>query len=605
MLREFLKDHDVYSLLAPKSRRITYPTFADRAAWQKLGRQEQEEILKLGEWAVSHPYPNLTADQYMAFTRTGNRIIFQNPYYERRRMLHYAALALCLTGDTEKYLDTVINGLWLICEESSWCISAHNNMGMLFQHPAAMRPLPDVESPVIDLFAAQTAAGVAWVIYLVGEELDKVTPLLRRRAALEIEKRIFVPFMTRDDFWWMGLIHNRPLNNWTTWILSNVMDALVIMEQDDHRLANALTRGMWMLDGYINSMPADGGCEEGIHYWNVAGAAMEDCLDVLWQATEGKIDFYGEEKIARILAYPLHVHAAGTWYLNFADCDAQPLMSGERLYHAGKMTHNPALMALGAEVLQVQPTIVVLDTPQLGRMLSRLFHPVEMPENASSRINGHLENLQVYSWPRGDFYAAIKGGNNGEGHGHNDVGSVLLYADGLPQVVDMGNTVYSAKSFGPGRNELMHVRSGYHNVAMINGVEQGHTAENKANVLEANDDGARMELKDAYPDAAGLTGYERSLRMDDNEVTLQDHITLKAPGEVAWVFMTREKPVVDAGCINLGHCVLHCDKGLTATVEEIPITDERMARNFPGSLFRLILTSKGRQDYQETFVFKK
>ena len=54
-----------------------------------------------------------------------------------------------------------------------------------------------------------------------------------------------------------------------------------------------------------------------------------------------------------------------------------------------------------------------------------------------------------------------------------------------------------------------------------------------------------------------------------------------------------------------GHCVLHCDKGLTATVEEIPITDERMARNFPGSLFRLILTGKGRQDYQETFVFKK
>ena len=33
MLREFLKDHDVYSLLAPKSRRITYPTFADRAAF--------------------------------------------------------------------------------------------------------------------------------------------------------------------------------------------------------------------------------------------------------------------------------------------------------------------------------------------------------------------------------------------------------------------------------------------------------------------------------------------------------------------------------------------------------------------------------------------
>ena len=59
---------------------------------------------------------------------------------------------------------------------------------------------------MIDLFAAQTAMILSFVVYLTGAALDSVTPQVTRRVHLEIEKRILVPFETRDDFWWMGFL---------------------------------------------------------------------------------------------------------------------------------------------------------------------------------------------------------------------------------------------------------------------------------------------------------------------------------------------------------------------------------------------------------------
>ena len=40
------------------------------------------------------------------------------------------------------------------------------------------------------------------------------------------------------------------------------------------------------------------------------------------------------------------------------------------------------------------------------------------------------------------MYLSAKGGNNGESHNHNDVGSFVLYCDGKPAVIDVGTGVY-------------------------------------------------------------------------------------------------------------------------------------------------------------------
>ena len=67
-----------------------------------------------------------------------------------------------------KYLDQIANGIWLICEESFWGVPAH-----LYIQKADLG-LPDPRDPIVDLFAAQTAALVATAVYLLGDTLDKV-----------------------------------------------------------------------------------------------------------------------------------------------------------------------------------------------------------------------------------------------------------------------------------------------------------------------------------------------------------------------------------------------------------------------------------------------
>ena len=164
--------------------------------------------------------------------------------------------------------------------------------------------------------------------------------------------------------------------------------------------------------------------------------------------TGGCVTFWDQEKIRRIGAFPLHSHIAGPWYWNFADCDAKPMMDGERIYAYGRHTGNPALCALGAAM---GTPIIPRDTPQMNRVLDALFRalaPCPYPE-AEKQVS--LPRLQVFARQWGTLYVACKGGHNGENHNHNDVGTFLLFHRGEPVIVDAGNMVYTAKTFSQER----------------------------------------------------------------------------------------------------------------------------------------------------------
>ena len=197
MFEAFLKQNDLAALLKPREARRPFPAGCERERWHALPEDAKRELLDWGREALSG-YPVLCATQFMAFVRTGDRQAYEAPYFKRRMNLMGAALAECIQWDGT-YLDAVIDGLWLICEESSWVVSAHNGSSHAHQRPASERPLPDIQNPYIDLFAAQTAATLAHVLALLQRRLDAVSPLIARRVRLEIERRVLLPFMTRDD----------------------------------------------------------------------------------------------------------------------------------------------------------------------------------------------------------------------------------------------------------------------------------------------------------------------------------------------------------------------------------------------------------------------
>ena len=573
-----------------------FPPASDRDAWDDVDPADRADLLSLAENWRGKPYPLLTAGMFASFIRTGSRRDCETPYFARRVKLCSAALHVCLTGGNE-LLPDVEDGLVLLCEESVWAISAHAGL-------TAGHPFPDASRTIVDLFAAQTAMILSFITQLLA---DRLHPDLQERVRREVERRVLRPFMESNDEWWMGYVR-KDLNNWTPWIISNILMTANVWRWGSAALVE---RACMMLDRWLRVVPADGGCDEGAGYWNMAGGAFLDCLMAL-ESMCG-VDLWQQEKVRRMMAYPERVYLGSGWFANFADCDARPYISGERLQYAGEKTGNAALVRMGME-MRGQPSKEVIDTPHLSRVLMRLFsRPAAADGEESAAKDVWLPDLQVRivegrticrdsaqgSHPV-QTIAAMKGGNNAENHNHNDVGSFLIAVNGQMQAVDAGNMVYTAKTFSDRRYELWNCRAMYHNVPLIGGFEQQPGARYAAREVECLADGLQLDIAGAYPEEAGVTRCLRRMTLpkDSCIFSLQDGIELASPMPVTWVFMLRDEPVLeqeDKCCHGreTNYFVEWRDtEELTAVVERIEITDARMKNSYPGSLWRLTLTAQ-------------
>ncbi|MBQ2952389.1 MAG: heparinase II/III family protein [Clostridia bacterium] len=570
-----------------------FPPVRDRAAWEAVDSADRDDLLALAEKWRDRPYPLLTAGMYAAFCRTGSRRDCEAPYFARRVKLIAAALHVCITGEMGD-LPIVEDGLWLICEETTWAISAHAEL-------SAAHPFPDAGRTIIDLFAAQTGMILSFICQLLEVTLH---PDLRERVRREVERRILRPFMTYDGEWWMGFVR-KDLCNWTPWIVSNVMMAANVWDYD---CAKLYPRACGMLDRWLACVPEDGGCDEGAGYWNMAAGAFLDCLMLLEHTADVRL--WDVPKVQRMMAYPELMHLGGGWFANFADCDARPYISGERLQYAGLKTGNAALVRMGVEMWG-RPSREVSDTPHLSRLLMRLFSRPAVTEGSDNRMKDvWLPDLQVRlvetrDWCGGSHgpkelrtIAAMKGGHNAESHNHNDVGSFVLAINGQMHVVDAGNMVYTAKTFSDRRYELWNCRSVYHNVPIIGGFEQCNGLQYAARDVEALPDGLALDMAAAYPAQAGVHRCARKLQLTGAMLSVMDEIDLACAQPVTWVFMLRDEPVIEAEdqCCHGRETNFFIEwrdtEALTASAEPIEITDARMAKSYPGSLWRLMLTAE-------------
>ena len=201
-------------------------------------------------------------------------------------------------------------------------------------------------------------------------------------------------------------------------------------------------------------------------------------------------------RIRNILCFPLRVEIGNGWFANFADCDARPFISGERMETAGQKTGEAALTALGT---RMRGTVEdqLNDVPHLTRALDLLFHaPAGETETAAERkTDTWLPDLQVRLVRRGAWTLVCKGGNNGENHNHNDVGSFILSLHGEPAVVDAGNMVYTAKTFSGERYTLWNVQSAWHNLPEFGGCGQRAGGEYAARNVACLPDGMQLDME--------------------------------------------------------------------------------------------------------------
>ncbi len=582
----------VQAALLPPGQWHPFPRAAERAAWTGLPADLRQGILAAGEAALVGPWASLRATGYLAYVRTGDRVANQGPRIERRQRLIKLVLAECVEGQG-RFLDEIADGIWATCEETYWGYSAH-----VFMQRAGSG-LPDVTEPTVDLGVGETGAMLAWTSYLLGPQLDDVSPLLRKRIRYECERRLLAPCFDRADFWWMSWDdQGHGINNWNPWIVSNWLSTALLLEEDPERRARHVEKGQRVLDNYLNTLPDDGGCDEGPGYWGRAGASLFDALSWMDSASAGRISIFDHPLIRNVGRYIMLAHINRDWFINFADARARNRTDGALIYRFGQAVHDPELAAFGAWVWQNGPAFEPGFDRSLGRVLPQLFVTAELnrqPADAPLPRDGWLPDLQVMiardagGTNRGLTLVA-KGGHNAENHNHNDVGSYLAYLDGEPLIIDAGPEAYTGRTFSAERYQIWTMRSGWHNVPLINGAEQAPGREHAARDLHyASDDQAArfgLELADAYPAAAGITSWRRDYALVRGQsLRIHDTYTINQPSAPTELhhLTHRAVTVLRPGVLRLGPApsaptgrgaeLSYDPKQLTVEIESREVTD--------------------------------
>lgn len=583
--------------LMDRDRWKPYPVAADRAAWSALPEDALKRMAAAGEEQVGKPWPMLPATLFLEYRRNGNRSRFEAVCSARRSRLRELVLAECAVGNG-RFLDEIVNGVWAVCEETSWVYPAHLSM------QKAGHGLPDIAEPVVDLFNAETAAQMAWALYLLEPQLGKINPLIPERIRLEIDRRILTPCMERNDFSWMGLDDKRhSLNNWTPWIDSNWLTCALLVERDAARRTAAVHRAMRSVDCWLNSYYPDGGCDEGPGYWGRAGASLFDCLDLLHSASAGTIDFYRDPLVGEIGRYIYRAHIAEDWFINFADASASNHIAADLVFRYGRAIGDEKMAAFGADGAQRHG-----DFPResIGRTLPALFNLKALREAKRYQPlvrDVWLPGIEVMAARATEgsttgLYLAAQGGHNAESHNHNDVGNFIVFADGKPAIIDIGVETYTAKTFSPQRYEIWTMQSAYHNLPTIGGVMQAAGRQFEATSVSHRADAKEavfaLDLAKAYPPAAGILSWKRTLRMDrsNNEIEVVERYSLSKPSAITLTLMTPCRPVSAApGRLSLEGTVevLFDGNVLKPEIEEIKITDGRLRSSWGERLYRVLL----------------
>lgn len=533
LLRDDWTAGQIEAILAEAPRRPLLPPLGSNE-WRRVARNPHVAPLvmalrKRSEVESEMPLPELTDDLYAHFHRTGVRLPFEKIYFERRRQLARAAMALLLGDEAapgrEQFQQSMIGKLTGIFEEVSWTLPAH----VRTENPTGKDPLR------IDLFCAETANLMAEMLDLFGAILPAD---LQGRIRERLQRNVFENYLTRHrEMEW-----TQAGMNWNAVCHQGVIGAALSQLEDPAKLAEMLMLARGYLPIFLQGFTPDGGCSEGPAYWGYGFGWFTVLNEQLETRTKGRLSLMEADDHVRAIARfgPL-TSLPNQKLVNFSDGAPEGILNPALLRYLGDRLGDPLYPRVSAENYHyLTQTGIDLDMQRSDLFyLARLF--LRWPERMNNVVAepediffpnlgvlvAHGKDRQGHRW---DF--AAKGGNNAEHHNHNDCGSYLLNIDGERLVAEIGAPEYVADFFSARRYEFLASRTLGHSLPIINGVEQAAGESYKSDLLHHHlaDDRAelRLDLTSCYPSAALCRKFIRTFMFDklNGRLSVMDNFEL-------------------------------------------------------------------------------
>lgn len=277
----------------------------------------RHELASLAQVALNQSWPVRTATEYMRYFSDGNRNIYEGKVHRQRSQLGHLLLGHLLDRrvkpNTTRFLNKIIDGVWSLMEDSTWAYPAH----LYLQNSSDSLPLPSHSA--IDLNTSEDGKFISWIKLLIGEDLNQISPVIGTRIDFELKRRIFVPYLDRADFFWMGFHKRHRVNNWNIWINGNILKAAMFTLDDERMFEEIANKTIYSVDYFLDGYGDDGGCNEGPAYWRQAGGRLVEFIQVLADLYDAKDYFENIQLIRNIGEYVYKMHIGQNWYVNFAD----------------------------------------------------------------------------------------------------------------------------------------------------------------------------------------------------------------------------------------------------------------------------------------------
>lgn len=456
-------------------------------------RKYQEDIQKEAQVLLNQEMPKLTEQEFALYEQTGNRLVYENKYFSRRKFLMVFGLQVWLEKGREKiYSEKLEAVIAEICKEQCWALPAHVD-----------RTIPGWELTV-DLFAAETAQALSEIISV---EKSFIRREVRNLAKKEIYRRVLNPFLNAKDpyAWW----ENCTLN-WCAVCNGSIGSAaMYLMYKEPERQRECLKRVTENMKYFLAGFGEDGACLEGLSYFTYGMTYFTGFAEQLLEFTKGKEDLFANPKVEKIAGFQQKCYFGNGRTLSFSDGNSK------EHFRAGLSSY----LAMRYESVRLPSFSLAANLTEdtcyrwMGAFRDLVWTQkyLEKTEKESSCFPEEEKSGQI-TLPGSQWVIcendtgtgmAVKGGHNGEPHNHNDVGSFLFFSGEEFFLPDLGAGEYTKNYFNEHRYEIFCNHSFSHNVPVIRGRGQQEGTRHCCTRFETDENGyVALEFEKAYEENA-------------------------------------------------------------------------------------------------------
>jgi hypothetical protein len=412
------------------------------------------------------------------------------------------------------------------------------------------------------------ALGYDWFFHVLSEE-EKV---IIRRAILDLG---IAPSFAGHDSW------ARRDNNWNQVCNGGMLfGALALADEETELAKRVILRTIDGLPYAMRTYQPDGIYVEGPSYWEYGTTYNVLCIAALESAlgtSFGLADFPGFKETG---AFPLYMTGPTGDHFTFSDCGSKHQLF-PAVYWFARRWEDPGLA--WPEELWLQ-RLLSGERVSTGRFLPLALYwwSGEKPQVPQKPLTWYGEGQNPIailrtSWDNSDAtWLAFKGGTPWANHGHMDIGSFVLEADGVRWAVDvMGKGYGELEAMDLGiwnrkqesdRWKIFAYHNNSHNTLVVDG--KGQLVQAEAPILHFSDDPdfsfAIIDMSAVYADE--LVQAQRGVALrPDGSVLIQDELTNNGQeSSVRWAMSTPATLEVEAAAKGW---LRHQEKTLHMTVD--------------------------------------